>query len=167
MSSSNGSPIAIDSTAGTSSDNTLSYWAEPTRTRHAAVQSCPALKYPATFTHSTAVEMSASSKMMTGALPPSSRWTRFSVSAAFFAISLPVFTSPVSETMPTSGCRTSASPTGSPSPVMTLNTPGGKRSSASSAILSAVSGVSSDGLRTTQLPVASAGPIFQTAIISG
>ena len=59
------------------------------------------------------------------------------------------------------------SPTGSPSPVITLKTPGGNRSSASSAILSAVSGVSSDGLSTMQLPVASAGPIFQIAIISG
>ncbi len=111
--------------------------------------------------------MSASSKMMTGALPPSSRWTRFSVSDAFFAISFPVLTSPVSETMPTSGWRTNVSPTGSPSPVITLNTPGGNRSSASSAILSAVRGVSSDGFSTMQLPVASAGPIFQIAIISG
>ena len=35
------------------------------------------------------------------------------------------------------------------------------------AILSAVNGVSSDGFRTMQLPVAIAGPIFQTDIISG
>ena len=40
-------------------------------------------------------------------------------------------------------------------------------SAASSASLIAVSGVSSDGFSTIVLPVASAGPIFQTAIISG
>ena len=104
---------------------------------------------------------------MTGALPPSSRWTRLRLALAFSWISLPVFTSPVSDTMPTSGWRTIVSPTGIPSPVITLKTPGGKMSAASSAILSAVSGVSSDGLRTTVLPVASDGPIFQIAIISG
>ena len=104
---------------------------------------------------------------MTGAFPPSSRWTRFSVSDEFFAMSLPVAVSPVSETMPTSSCRTRVSPTGTPSPVITLNTPGGKMSAASSATRSAVSGVSSLGLRTTVFPVASAGPIFHTAIISG
>ena len=78
-----------------------------------------------------------------------------------------MLTSPVSDTIPTSGWRTSVSPTGMPSPVITLNTPGGKMSEAISAILSAVSGVSSDGFNTTQLPVARAGPIFQIAIISG
>ena len=58
-------------------------------------------------------------------------------------------------------------PTGSPSPVMTLSTPGGRTSAASSARRSVVSGVSSDGLSTTTLPAASAGAIFQIAIISG
>ena len=49
---------------------------------------------------------------MNGALPPSSRCTRFSVSAEFAAISLPVAVSPVRETIPTSGLRTIVSPTG-------------------------------------------------------
>ena len=40
-------------------------------------------------------------------------------------------------------------------------------SAASSASLSALSGVHSDGFSTTVLPAASAGPIFQAAIISG
>ena len=40
-------------------------------------------------------------------------------------------------------------------------------SDASSASLRAVSGVSSEGFSTTVLPVASEGPIFHTAIISG
>ena len=58
-------------------------------------------------------------------------------------------------------------PTGSPSPVITFSTPGGRISAASSASRSVLSGVISDGLRTTTLPVASAGAIFQIAIISG
>jgi hypothetical protein len=88
-------------------------------------------------------------------------------SLAFEWMILPVPTSPVSDTMPTSGLCTSASPTGMPSPVTTLKTPGGNRSAASSAILIAVSGVSSLGFSTIVLPVASAGPIFHTDIISG
>ena len=40
-------------------------------------------------------------------------------------------------------------------------------SAAISASRSAVSGVSSDGLSTTVLPAASAGPIFQVAMLSG
>ena len=51
---------------------------------------------------------------------------------------------------------------------MKLQTPGGKISAHSSArILSVVTGVVSAGFSTSVLPVASAGPIFQTAIISG
>ena len=89
------------------------------------------------------------------------------MSAAVRAISLPVATSPVSETMRTSGWRTIPAPTGSPSPVITFSTPGGRISAASSAKRSVVSGVCSDGLTICTLPAASAGPIFQTAIISG
>ena len=40
-------------------------------------------------------------------------------------------------------------------------------SAASSASFSAVSGVSSDGLRMNVLPAASAGPSFQVAMLSG
>ena len=50
---------------------------------------------------------------------------------------------------------------------MTLTTPGGQTSASSSASRSAVSGVCSEGLSTTVLPAASAGAIFQAAIISG
>ena len=80
---------------------------------------------------------------------------------------LPVVTSPVSDTIETFGCATSDAPQCSPSPVITLNTPGGKMSATSSAIFSAVSGVSSLGLSTIVLPAASAGPTFQPAIIIG
>ena len=81
---------------------------------------------------------------------------------------LPVPTSPVSETIATCGMRRRARRRRvSPWPVTTFSTPGGRMSAASSASRSVVSGVSSDGLSTTVLPAASAGPIFQTAIISG
>jgi len=86
------------------------------------------------------------------------------VSLALREMSLPVSTSPVRETMPTSGCLTRRSPAGTPSPVTTLKTPGGKIPSASSASRSAVSGVHSDGLSTIAFPAASAGPNFQTAM---
>ena len=116
---------------------------------------------------SIAVSISASSKTTTGALPPSSRWTRFSVSAAALAIHLPVGGEPVSETMPTSGWVTSSAPAGSPWPPITLKTPGGRISAHHSASFSVVTGVVSAGFSTIVLPVASAGPIFQIAIISG
>jgi len=77
--------------------------------------------------------MSTSSNTTTGALPPSSRWTRFRVSDAARAIHLPVPTDPVSETMSTSAWVTSACPAGSPCPVITFSTPAGKLSAASSA----------------------------------
>jgi hypothetical protein len=111
--------------------------------------------------------MSTSSKTTTGALPPSSRCTRLSESAAARAIHLPVSGEPVRETMSTSGWVTSEEPAGCPSPVITLKTPFGNRSPASSASFTVVIGVVSAGFSTTVLPATSAGPIFQTAIISG
>ena len=51
--------------------------------------------------------------------------------------------------------------------MITFSTPVGKISAPYSASLRAVSGVVSAGLSTIVLPVASAGPIFHTAIISG
>ena len=89
------------------------------------------------------------------------------MSAASFAMCLPVSVSPVTETMPTLGWPTSRSPIAAPVPVTTLSTPGGKMSAATSARRSAVSGVRADGLRMTVLPAARAGPIFQPAIMIG
>jgi hypothetical protein len=83
------------------------------------------------------------------------------------AIHLPVAGEPVSETISTSGWVTSAEPAGLPWPVITLSTPAGSSSAASSANLSVETGVVSAGLSTTVLPVASAGPSFQIAIIRG
>ena len=59
---------------------------------------------------------STSSNTTTGALPPSSRCTRLSVSAAVRAMCLPVSTEPVSETMSTSGCVEQRLPGRAPGP---------------------------------------------------
>ena len=53
---------------------------------------------------SATASRSASSKTMTGALPPSSRWSRLTRSAATLAMCLPVSVSPVTEIIPTFGC---------------------------------------------------------------
>src|ERR1700722_14589851 len=73
---------------------------------------------------SAALAGSASSKTMTGALPPNSRCTRFRVGAAAAATSMPARTEPVTETMAGVSCTTRARPV-SRSPQATLQTPGG------------------------------------------
>ena len=89
---------------------------------------------------STAASMSASSKTMTGALPPSSRWTRLTSWDALSATCMPARTEPVMATRAGVLCSTSARPV-SRSPVTTLKVPGGRNSAASSASSSVVSGV--------------------------
>ena len=65
-------------------------------------------------------------------------------------------------------CMASALPATSPSPGTTLKTPSGRPASvASSASRSAASGDCSAGLRTTLLPLASAGASFAAGISSG
>ena len=83
-------------------------------------------------------------------------------------IRLPVAVSPVSDTMLMSSCLQRAAPTSSPGPVTTFSTPSGMPiSRARFASSTLVSGVLEAGLRTTVLPAASAGPIFQAAIRYG
>ena len=64
------------------------------------------------------------------------------------------------------GWATSARPV-SRSPQTTLSVPAGRKSEAISASRSVVTGVVSLGLSTTLLPAASAGAIFQIAIMNG
>jgi len=83
-------------------------------------------------------------------------------------MSCPVRLSPVNEISGTSGCFTSASPASSPSPCTRLNTPVGSPASAKIPAQSdADRGVNSAGLRTTVLPVASAGPSFHDSSMNG
>ncbi len=135
-------------------------------TRVAAVQSWPALKYPAIAIPSAAAAMSASSNTTTGALPPSSRWTRLRLFDAAPATSMPARTEPVTDTIAGVSCSTIPRPV-SRSPQMTLNTPGGRNSAAISASSTVVAGVVSLGFSTTVLPAAIAGANFHTAIIIG
>ena len=78
---------------------------------------------------------------------------------------LPVAVEPVNMTMSTAS--TSAAPV-APSPVATWKTSSGSpHSRSASAISSDVSGVTSDGLRTTALPAASAGMQSPKEFVSG
>ena len=134
----------------------------------AAVQSWPQLANAPTIAPSAAASRSASSNTTNGALPPSSRCTRLTVSAASRMTCVPVRVEPVTEISATSGWRASAAPASAPGPGTTLRIPGGTpASSARWPSMIAVSGVSSDGLSTTALPAASAGPIFHAAMLSG
>ncbi len=102
---------------------------------------------------------SASGKMMIGFLPPSSRVTSFSPSAASRAMTRPVGTEPTNPMRLMSGWRTRADPV-VPSPVSTLTTPGGNRPSHSSPSLRLDSGACSEPLTTTQLPAARGAAAF-------
>ncbi len=87
---------------------------------------------------------------------------------AYCKKSLPTGVEPVKVITSTPGCSPSARPTTGPAPGSTLSTPGGRPASAPSCPnRRAESGDSSAGFNTTQLPVASAGAIFQIAISSG
>src|SRR5918993_812328 len=115
-----------------------------------------------------AFSRSASAKMTLADLPPSSSVTRFMVPAAPDMMPLPTSVEPVKATLATSGCSTSRFPTLLPGPTTTLTTPSGiPASRAMRSNARALSGVSSAGLRTSVLPAARAGAIFQLAMVSG
>ena len=135
-------------------------------TRDAAVQSCPALKNPAIAIASAAPATSASSNTTTGAFPPSSRCARATFLAVAAATARPAAVEPVIATIAGIGCAASAAPVDR-SPHTTFSTPGGRISANSSPIRTVLAGVVSDGLMTSVFPAASAGPIFQVAIIIG
>jgi hypothetical protein len=106
--------------------------------------------------------------MMLADLPPSSSVTFLMVLAASCCTRRPTSVEPVSATLSTSGLVHSSSPHSAPLPWMTLTTPFGR--SVGSMIFAssrAEQGVSVAGFSTSVLPVASAGPIFHTAIMSG
>src|SRR5215469_15201575 len=106
---------------------------------------------------------------MLGDLPPHSSDTRLRLDwPAYCRIARPVAVEPVKAMQSTSMCSASALPAVCPSPGTTLNTPGGMpASTASSAALIAVSGDFSDGLSTSEFPVANTGANFHAAMMSG
>ena len=116
----------------------------------------------------TAASMSASSKMMSGAWPPSSMLTFFTVSAHCFSRILPTSVEPVNDSLRTASLAVSSPPTVRASPVTTLNTPAGMPArSASSARASAEYGVKLAGLTTTVHPAASAGAHLRVIMAFG
>ena len=82
-------------------------------------------------------------------------------------ISRPVVVSPVKAILAIRGEDASGLPASSPKPLTTLSTPGGSRSAIRSTRTRIEAGVCSAGFSTTQLPAASAGASFQTAIRIG
>ena len=82
-------------------------------------------------------------------------------------ISRPVEVSPVKAILAMRGEDASGLPASRPKPLTILSTPGGSRSPISSISTRMDTGVCSAGFSTTQLPAASAGASFQTAIRIG
>src|SRR3954465_15439974 len=110
--------------------------------------------------------MSASSNTTPGALPPGSGCAGAPFWAVAVATARTAAVEPVIATMAGIGCAASAAPVDR-SPQTTFRTPGGRISANSSPTRTVLAGVVSDGLMTSVLPAASAGPIFQVAIIIG
>src|SRR5262252_5861281 len=76
-------------------------------------------------TASTAAPQSQSAKTICGFLPPSSIDTFLSVAADLATACLPIAVDPVNDSMSTSGCVTSTSPTTLPGPTTMLTAPEG------------------------------------------
>src|SRR5690349_11233169 len=104
--------------------------------------------------------------MMNADLPPSSRNTRLSDSAALAMTLRPVAVEPVNDTTSTRGSVLSIAPIAWSELLTTLSTPGGRSVSvaAMAATAAAAHGVSGAGLRTTVQPAARAGPTLARLI---
>ena len=108
----------------------------------------------------------ASSSTIIGSLPPSSRTTGSNRFAALSAICLPVRSEPVKKILCTAE-STNAAPV-EPLPCTTSRTPSGNPAEATSRLIaSPTSGAYSDGLKTTELPAASAITIPPSGIENG
>src|SRR3954468_4969112 len=83
----------------------------------------PALRYFDAIAPLTAASMSASSKTMKGALPPSSIDVRFTVDALCAISFLPFSVEPVKLTLRTIGLEVISAPMADADPVTTDNTP--------------------------------------------
>ena len=136
--------------------------------RVGALHDCPVLLKQAPTPRVTAASTSVSAKIRFGDLPPSSRVTRLTVSAAFFDTATPARVEPVKEIMSTPGWPESNVPTPAPSPLTRLKTPAGNPASC---IISANSmpdiGAISLGFSTAVQPAASAGISFAVIWLMG
>ena len=112
--------------------------------------------------------VTASSKTMKGALPPSSMLHFLTCGAHCPSSSAPTAVEPVKESFRTVGLEVSSPPTSGASPVTTLSTPGGMPArSPSSASASAEKGVSSEGLMSMEQPAPSAAPALRVIMALG
>lgn len=109
---------------------------------------------------------SASGRTMPASLPPSSRVSRFTVSAEERMIALPASVEPVNMTLPTAGCSARRAPIVR-SPDTARSTPSGRAELMTSMRARTESGVILLGLTTAVLPMRRAGAICQTVIIMG
>ena len=117
--------------------------------RQPAEQTCPEWMKAAVRALSTAVSKSASANTMLGLLPPSSRATFLTLTAAPRIRARPASRPPVSDTRSTSGLSASACPTRAPGPRTRLTTPAGTPASSSRRVRwMAVSGVTGAGFMT-------------------
>ena len=137
--------------------------------RLAAVQAEPPLRSFATNAPATASSRSASGRTTKGALPPSSMAALTTVREACSRRTRPTSVDPVNDTLRTKGWSSRAELRSLDRVDGTmLTTPSGTPASARIAtIASAVSGVSDAGLRMTEHPAASAGPILRVAMAAG
>ncbi len=162
-------PILNWFTAATNFSTNASYMPSWTIILFAQIQVWPELRYFATRAPATARSISASSKIITGALPPNSIEVRLTVSAHCFIKSLPTCVEPVKVTFLTVGFEVISEPTVGASLVgNTLNSPGGKPALfANSTSANAESGVSAAGFSTMAQPTASAGATLRVIIALG
>ena len=167
-SGSRGPPSLIFLVRRTSSSTNLSCRDSSTTMRAPAEHTWPECTNAPFRALSTAASKSASAKMTLGFLPPSSRAVRLMVSAAFRAMSLPVTSPPVKDTISTSGLVDSGVPQLAPAPVIRLATPAGTPTSARTVMsIIAVCGVSSACFSTNVLPAANAGATFHDTCSNG
>jgi hypothetical protein len=103
---------------------------------------------------------------MPASLPPSSRVSRFTVSAELRMMACPVAVEPVNISLSTSGWPDSRAPTSRP-PATAVSTSAGSTLVSTCTSASTLSGVYSEGLTTTALPMRRAGATCQTVIIIG
>src|SRR5216684_6933627 len=132
------------------------------------MQTWPALRYLAATAILATVSASTSSKMTTGAWPPSSSVARLTPSAASLARCLPTTVEPVNEILRMTGEAMRYVETSLGTPKTTLSTPLGRpASSRHLAMASAVAGVSSAGLMMQEQPAASEAAILRAGVTAG
>src|SRR6516164_398540 len=136
--------------------------------RLAHTQVWPALRYFEAIAPLTAISISASSKTMNGALPPSSTDVFLTVAAHCSISNLPTSVEPVKVNLRTVGLLVSSPPISFDGAVRQENTPfGNPARSASSHRANAENGVAVAGFSTIVQPAAKAGPALRVIIAAG